>query len=184
MLCQRLGESCRQAGNTCSAVRVRVVRDASYVRSCGREICLRRRGVSRIRVLLLLLLLLLLLCPAGAPFIFCPFFLFCTCFHLLKHFSRKKLSVFLLTDTFSHCFTFSNFSCFTLTCFRFLLFPCVVSLLAHFMMCAFVHSCISDFVFAISRKDNRIFFEKRISLFLTHFHIVLHFCNFFIFHLQ
>ena len=44
----------REIRVACS-VRVRVVRDVSCVRSCGRESCLRCRGVFRIRVLLLLL---------------------------------------------------------------------------------------------------------------------------------
>ena len=34
---QKLGERCRQTGKSCSVFRVRVARDASFVRSCARE---------------------------------------------------------------------------------------------------------------------------------------------------
>ena len=51
-----LGECYRQAGSPCSLYHVSIVRDASGVRSCARNMCLRCWSVFRFGVLLLLLL--------------------------------------------------------------------------------------------------------------------------------
>ena len=84
--------------------RVRVVRDASCVRSCAREICLRRSTVFRIRVLLLLLLRLLHL-RSVAPLMsrWCHFRLF---FHFFVFFHVFFDFVIFLSCHFLHLSSF------------------------------------------------------------------------------
>ena len=119
----RLGESYRPARKSCSVFRVHVVRA-----SCGREICLRCKGVFGIRVLLLLLRPVARWRPVQV-----------SCFSMFCHFP-----IFQCVPCFCHFFIFLIF--------HFLFF--VKKTVLSFSFCEFFHfSAAMRFRVAVSHRD-------------------------------